>query len=106
MNYKTAQLLFELLADRNEDVLSETCKFALEPVDLTLYGKDAISHFWNTSESTTDIHPTVHVSGSTIIVETLRMVDLDAEDMHYTPAWEGLRGVTVAVDMVSTTRFD
>lgn len=102
MNQKTAQFLFENLADRNIDVLSDTCKFALEPVDLILYGKDAISHFWSTSESTYDIHPTVHVSGSTIIVETLRMVELDAQEMHYTPSWDGLRGVTVAVDMVST----
>ncbi|KAG5368005.1 hypothetical protein CKK34_1603 [Yarrowia sp. E02] len=68
-------------------------------MDLNLYGKEAIQHFWNTSETTSDIHPTIYTSGSTIIVETLRMVEIDAFRMHYTPSWEGLRGVTVAIDM-------
>jgi hypothetical protein len=101
MKPSTAQLLFENLANHNPDVLSDTCKFSLEPVDLTLYGKDAIAHFWSTSESINDIYPTIYTSGTTIIAETLRMVKLDAEHMHYTPSWKGLKGATVAVDMVS-----
>lgn len=66
-----------------------------------MYGKDAIAHFWSTSESINDIYPTIYTSGTTIIAETLRMVKLDAEHMHYTPSWKGLKGATVAVDMVS-----
>ncbi|KAG5355807.1 hypothetical protein CJU89_5519 [Yarrowia sp. B02] len=99
MKPSTAQLTFWNLANYNPDVLSDSCKFTLEPVDVTLYGKSAIADFWDTSESFSDVHPTIYTSGSTIIVETLRMVTLDSDEMHYTPSWEGLRGATLAVDM-------
>lgn len=96
--------IFLQLAQRNPDVLSDDCKFTLEPLDTTFSGKKEIIDFWNSSETTCDVHPTVYGCKSTVIVETLRMVVLDAEEMSYTPKWESLRGCTVCVDMVSRTQ--
>lgn len=93
--------IFSRVANKDGSVLASNCTFSLEPLGITFSCLDEIKRFWETSESTEDHHPTIYDCGSTIIVESLRVVFLDSPTLHFVPNWESLRGHSVCVTMVS-----